>query len=790
MERNEYISPYTDYDYIDLSAAEEPESAYELNRDLNLAHRIIEETGSNLFLTGKAGTGKTTFLRHLRRSSAKRMVVLAPTGVAAINAEGTTIHSFFQLPFSPFVPGKGFIGNDSRRFSFNKEKKRIIASLDLLVIDEISMVRPDTLDAIDSVLRRFRNPALPFGGVQLLLIGDLRQLAPVLRDDERNLLSPYYSSEYFFESRALRESGFVTIELTTVYRQSDPAFISILNAVRDGNVSADILNRLNQRFIPGFKPEDDKKYIRLTTHNRMADDINIRRLMEIPHEGRVYHAVIKGNFPESSFPADYMLHLKIGAQVMFIKNDSGSERLYYNGLIGTIVSLNENSVTVAPEDGSAPIDVVPTEWENTKYVINDQTMDITPVVEGSFFQLPLRLAWAITIHKSQGLTFEHAMIDAGYSFAPGQTYVALSRCRSLEGLVLGQRIPLTAVITDNNVNSFIQESARNRPDTAALDMMRAKYTQHNLSELFDFRSARVAFDEYHRAVSEYVIPLYPQYYEPFRKAASIMTQEIDQIGSKFSVLYASAAVTPEQLQAHPEFLEKVRKGCEYFLSLLKEVIDVADSISVKLDNNTYITRLNNAYDTAIFRLKVKYNTLRRMTDIPFSTSEYIKAKAYAVIESSNTTGIKKSAEKRKKSEKKRKQIPIDIPAIDNTAAEKPLKEKKSKPATPKLPVGYSKRRSFEMFREGKSIPEIAKERELVNSTIAGHLAEFIASGELDPQAAFEEGHFELIAEAFSHDLSFGEVIASLKDKVPDYEISLYNRGIIAPQRIKDKEVPK
>ncbi|MBD5329184.1 MAG: AAA family ATPase [Bacteroides sp.] len=622
-----------DFDYIS-SAAEEPEGVYALNRDLNLAHRIMEETGANLFLTGKAGTGKTTFLRRLRKESPKRMIVLAPTGVAAINAEGSTIHSFFQLPFSPFIPGKGFLDTDTRRFRFRKEKRRIIASLDLLVIDEISMVRPDTLDAIDSVLRRYRNPALPFGGVQLLLIGDLRQLAPVLRDEERQILAPYYPSEYFFESHALKESGFVTIELSTVYRQTDHEFISILNAVRDGKVDHSVLDRLNTRFDPDFHPNPDERYIRLTSHNRMADSINQSRLAEIPEEGMTYIAEIKDNFPESSYPAEYNLYLKPGAQVMFVKNDSGTDRQYYNGMLGEVTGLTEDSVIVRPVDGRPAITVGKVTWENTRYEIDEQKREIVQVVDGTFSQLPLRLAWAITIHKSQGLTFDRAIIDAGYSFAPGQTYVALSRCRSLEGLVLGQRIPPSAVITDYKVNSFISESERNRPNERTIDAMRAEYNRTTLADLFDFRAARILFDDYHRAVTEYIIPDYPAHYEPFREASEIMAKDLEQVGLKFIALYASAPIAPEHFEAHPEVLEKVKNGCAYFSKRIKRVIDVTKSVTEKLTNKAHVQRMENAYHSALFALLVKYRVLRHLALVDFSPAEYIAAKAKAVLDAS------------------------------------------------------------------------------------------------------------------------------------------------------------
>lgn len=645
-----------DYDYFNVDFVEESDAVYSLNRDLNLAHRIIEQTGENLFLTGKAGTGKTTFLRHLRHTSPKRMVVLAPTGVAAINAEGTTIHSFFQLPFSPFIPGKGFVDAGSKHFSFRKEKRRIIASLDLLVIDEISMVRPDVLDAVDSVLRRYRNPTLPFGGVQLLLIGDLRQLAPVMKEEEKRLLEPHYPSEYFFDSHALRQSGFVTIELSTVYRQSDPQFISVLNAVRDGMLTPRIIDRLNSRVIPDFFPDDSEGYIRLTTHNRYAEEINFRRLQEIKDKGRVYEAVVKGNFPESSYPADARMRLKVGARVMFIKNDSGNVREYYNGMLGTVTGLDTDAVIVAPSDGHPPITVRPVEWENTKYILNEDSKEIMQVTDGTFTQIPLRLAWAITIHKSQGLTFERAIIDAGASFAPGQTYVALSRCRSLEGLVLSRQIPVSAIITDAKVNSFIDDSNRNRPDEASLERMRGEYTRNILAELFNFRQLRITFDDFHRAVTEFVIPQYPEYFKPFQEARDKMTHDIDFVGAKFAALYAGAPILPEHLEAHPEILEKIKKGCDYFLAHLDDVMSVIDRLNVNISNAVHVERLTKAYETLLFQFKMKKGIFRLLAGDNFTPARYVNAKAKAVLDatsenekgSSSAVRINKTDRRRKK----------------------------------------------------------------------------------------------------------------------------------------------
>ena len=395
------------------------------NKELRNAWEFAEHTGISIFLTGKAGTGKTTFLKALKEHSSKRIIVVAPTGVAAINAGGVTIHSFFQLPLSPYVPGTTF----KDRYDFGKEKRRIIRTLDMLVIDEISMVRSDLLDAIDNVLRRYRDPTRPFGGVQLLMIGDLHQLTPVVTPRDEELLRPYYDTPYFFGSHALQQTSYVTIQLTHVYRQQDQAFIDILNHVRDGVPTAEDLARLNARCKPMFIPKAEEGYIRLTTHNRMADSYNDNELHKLPGKRYVFKAEIEKEFPESSYPADVNLELKQGAQVMFIKNDPSPSHLYYNGRIGHVVGFEEGKIVVKCPGDDYTISVEPAEWENTRYAINEETKVIEPQVLGIFWQYPLRLAWAITIHKSQGLTFEHAIIDASASFASGQVYVALSRCK-------------------------------------------------------------------------------------------------------------------------------------------------------------------------------------------------------------------------------------------------------------------------------------------------------------------------------------------------------------------------
>jgi len=402
-----------------------------VNHELQLADNFVRHTGCNIFLTGKAGTGKTTFLRNLHRNTAKRMIITAPTGVAAINAGGVTLHSFFQLPFGPFVPGsEAYESGKQRQFRFSREKKQIIKSLDLLVIDEISMVRADLLDAVDAVLRRHRRNNLPFGGVQLLMIGDLHQLSPVVKRDEWQLLKQYYRSVYFFSSNALDNTELVTIRLKHIYRQSDPYFINLLNRVRDNRLDASTAADLNRRYIPGFEPDEDLGYITLTTHNRNADSINQTRLSALTGRKYSFRAEISGDFPEYIYPTPADLLLKEGAQVMFVRNDSSAEKLYYNGKIGKISAISNENISVVCPGSPKEIVVEPVTWENIKYTVNKETGEIQEEITGEFRQYPLKLAWAITIHKSQGLTFDRAIIDARAAFAHGQVYVALSRCKS------------------------------------------------------------------------------------------------------------------------------------------------------------------------------------------------------------------------------------------------------------------------------------------------------------------------------------------------------------------------
>lgn len=629
---------------IDYNLVHEPETAALINRELNIARRIVEETGANLFLTGKAGTGKTTFLHNLKQRSQKRMIVLAPTGVAAINAGGMTIHSFFQLPFSPFIPGQGFIGEEKRYNRFSKEKRRLITSLDLLVIDEISMVRPDTLDAIDSLLRRIRANQQPFGGLQLLLIGDLRQLAPVVTPEVWNFLSPHYSSPYFFESVALKEAGYYTVELQTIYRQQDPEFISILNEIRDGKANLKTLQLLNKKYTSS-SDDNASNAICLTTHNRISDQINFVHLASLEEEVYTYNAVITGKFPESSYPADKTLNLKKGARVMFIKNDSGIDRQYYNGLIGTVTRLTSKNVTVTPDDPNlSPIEIGQMECDNISYVVNEETKQIEETVEGSFFQIPLRLAWAITIHKSQGLTFERAIIDANLSFAPGQLYVALSRCRSLQGLSLKTRLTQNAIIVDPTVNSFIEKASRTTPTEDKMALLRDEFFRRLLAELFDFQPLSIAFADFTRVMKQYVAPAHPYLLDRYRNGELFLTQKILEVGNRFNSLYTASRLDSDHTITNETFKQKIAGGCSYFLGNLDKIASLLKATPTNLDNKAHQKQLDNVMDILQFNLFVKTRLLEGIRKEGFSVPVLLRIKAEATLEAT-ATPRKKPAKK-------------------------------------------------------------------------------------------------------------------------------------------------
>lgn len=613
------------------------------NQQLALAFEYVNYTDKNIFLTGKAGTGKTTFLHTLKKESLKRMIVVAPTGVAAINAGGVTIHSFFQLPFGPQIP-KEYLGdswaadvpeedvNKASIQKFNKDKINIIRSLDLLVVDEVSMVRADLLDGIDTVLRRFRDRSKPFGGVQLLMIGDLQQLAPVIKDDEWAMLSKYYNTIYFFSSLALKQTELVSIELKHIYRQSDATFIDILNKVRDNCLDQVALSALNSRYIPNFECNDGDGYITLTTHNNQAHTINEKHLQRIDATPYIYKATITGNFPEYSYPTEPNLELKVGAQVMFVKNDTSPEKLYYNGKIGAVADIDDDGIWVQCPGDENPINVTLSRWDNTKYSIDPETDAIVEEVVGSFEQYPLKLAWAITIHKSQGLTFEKAVVDAKAAFASGQVYVALSRCKTLEGLVLSSPISESNVKTDETVRFFSSRVEEYAPTLQMLEQGKREYQLHLLHDLFSFNTIAHPLNYCRKLAVEH-----PDAINEVLKTAVIsiinnFKSEIVDIAEKFKKQLLMLAEVSIELEQNEALQDRVSKGCTYFYEKVEEILQRGvRALSVEIDNKA----IKKTFTDSILRIEDEIRIKKQCLNASksgFNVRDYLEVRAKASVD--------------------------------------------------------------------------------------------------------------------------------------------------------------
>ncbi len=703
------------------------------NKELRTAWEFVEMTGKSVFLTGKAGTGKTTFLRNVVENSRKRAVVVAPTGIAAINAGGATMHSFFQLPLHPWVPGMKF----ESKFAFSKEKRSIIKTLDLLIIDEISMVRADLLDAVDAALRRFRNRSKPFGGVQLLMIGDLQQLSPVLTDEDMQFLSQHYPTPYFFSCRALSQIDYVTIELKEVYRQQDESFISILNSVRCGRPTSEVINTLNARHNPTFTPAPDEGYIRLTTHNNIANSYNERQLALIDEPVHTFDAAVEGVFPEFSYPTDARLELKVGAQVMFVRNDPSSEKRYFNGKIGVVTDFYEEFIIVRCPDDDEPIAVEPIEWENCKYVINEQTQEIDTEVQGIFRQHPLRLAWAITIHKSQGLTFDKAIIDAAFAFASGQVYVALSRCRTLEGLVLASPLNQNAIISDHRVDEYIDgQELATQQSVSRLEDIKQEYYKDLLGQLFDFGELAALQKRMLGISTEFPSGSVVGLAQRHNDILNILNARVVTVGVKWQLLIRQKPFTEV---SSPELSERIRKGCEYFLNELNEAYGelLEKTRDIKAENKELVKRYNNVWSDLNTELTGLQLLLKAMSDVSFSTETYLRERQKAVYEASGF-------------------VPKALKTPKKAKAEKQPKEKKED----------TKITTLKLYKQGMKIEQIAKERDYTRQTIVRHLAHYVANGMLSVDEFVSSKNIDIITEAIN---SVGTThgLAAIKEACPD-----------------------
>lgn len=699
-------------------------SSYETNKQFELASQFVLYTKQSVFVTGKAGTGKTTFLKHLKSQSIKNMVVAAPTGVAAINAGGSTLHSLFQLPFKPFLPTRsnssqnsenGFCDQHSlfAESHYSQTRIELFRKMEILIIDEISMVRADTMDAIDLILRKFRVSEEPFGGLQLVLIGDLYQLPPVVNQDIWPIMNAYYKEPYFFESQAVKKLKPEIIELTKIYRQSDDTFIGILNRIRTNTTVKEDLIYLNSFMNPSFRPGAEESYITLTTHNEKSESTNRYQLRQLTGNEKIYKAIIEDEFPDKSFPAEVNLHLKIGAQVMFIRNDRGEDRKFFNGMLARVTAMEEDFIMVRPTGSETELKVIPDTWKNIRYGLNKDTNEVNEYALGSFTQYPLRLAWAITIHKSQGLTFDRAIIDAGDSFASGQVYVALSRLTTTKEMVLKSLITEAGIMVDECINRYLRLMKEENELNEILDKRKEEFLARDIIASFELKSLSETLVKYQGELigrSILFINLADTYLPSCIKNAT----ELENVATKFEIQLSQ--LSEAKGDQRKLLLEKIVKGSAYFCSEIEKIKSSLEELFEKSTplkgSKSYQKDLNNL----LFFVNQKLLKINQ-------AGIYAKGLLYGKDTLQLIDKVRKS---------------------ESTFTYSQKREKRER----RPPKGKTRFISLKMYEEGKSIEEIATERGLVAGTIAGHLATFLESGKINIYDFVTDEEIKVIENAF------------------------------------------
>jgi len=796
------------------------------------AFDFVQYTDRAIFLTGKAGTGKTTFLRYVKENALKDMSVVAPTGVAAINAGGVTIHSFFQLPLNHYIPEEraglenfGII-HKKRLLAEQRmviDRRKVLQALELLVIDEVSMVRADLLDMIDVVLRyvRFR-PEEPFGGVQVLLIGDLYQLPPVVDDQAWSILGEYYTTPFFFSAKVMQQAMPVHISFEKVFRQQDETFINILNAVRNNDLVPELAGQLHQRYQPNFQPEENEGYITLTTHNNKANAINEMFLQKLATPLQYFPATINGDFSNKAYPAEENLALKVGAQVMFLKNDMNQHKRFFNGKIGKVVDLEYDVIKVLCPGESSPIPVTRYTWENIRYVPNLLNGQVDEEEIGSFVQFPLRLAWAITIHKSQGLTFEKAIIDAEDAFASGQAYVALSRCRTLEGMVLKTPVRVEKLTTNQSVDQYTQTRPSGDVLPSQLETSLKEYTKKRLKRTFSLGATHFTLNRLKKIFAENPA-IQIEANQNWLKSLAEKIQALTEVIKKFHAYIDQHAGT-EALN------QKVRLAVPYYINELGSLLKILKSCPVESDNKATATDLKALLKEFFETWEVQLKHIELAKE-GFEIQKFLKDRKQIMLEKWEPivfAGAKSAVANSKVPNaplyfqlvtwRDQEAIDKDLPIyrvlptntlkaialalpltpqelqqiqgigatkvkqygrllldmISTYASEHGLESnlesltnmrRELKEAKPRTDKPDTKLLSFDLFKAGKSVDEIAKERNFVTSTIEGHLAHFVEKGVLDEGQFVPSGLIEPIRQRLQTEMSWNDIIAELGNAV-------------------------
>lgn len=713
---------------------------FELTDKIEVAAQFVNSTNRPIFLTGKAGTGKTTFLRKLTSITHKNFIIVAPTGIAALNAKGVTIHSQFLLPFGSFIPSKEPEGNFSqsgnfysqftlgRRHALNGARRKVLRSVDLIIIDEVSMLRADILDAIDYRMKSLkRNFDEPFGGVQVLMIGDLFQLPPIVKNEEWAVLSKFYKGMHFFEALALRNSGMVYIELDKIFRQKDQTFIDILNKLRLNKIERSDVNFLNRFFKTEAEIETEKEVITITTHNYKADQQNRKELDALPGKPQFFEAVVEKDFPESLYPVPYSLELKVGAQIMFIKNDSSGEGAYYNGKMATVTNIDDEGIEVRMSDSRMKYHLTREVWENKRYAVQDDTKEIQEEVIGTFQQYPIKLAWAVTVHKSQGLTFDKAIIDVGQAFAPGQVYVALSRLRSLDGLILRTKIQPTVISSDPEASQFTKSTESQEPLDSLLSKGQQAYMLDILEKTFNFYEIMLGIQEFQKDSDSSLAFEDEEMNTAIPNLLSLLATESENT-LKFQRQLAYLA----HHQQHDHMTERLEKGSAYYQKFLLQALAALYKHMSEVERfsqtKQYLEKLEEI-DVLIFRKLLEILRTNTLVACIINGEEIPKMEHFSRELSNQTKDMRNAAKETAKANPK-------------FTKNKTGKKKKEGGPNLKKVKGETYEITYELHDAGLTFLQIAEMRGLAESTIKTHLAKGIQEGRVDISQHFSEEYID------------------------------------------------